>query len=343
MTFRLLFLMVILAAGISFSSFRSEGEPQPTATSKILRTIIIDPGHGGKDVGARGDFSTEKEICLDVSLKLGKMIQEKYPDVRLLYTRTEDVYPTLYERADFANNNKGDLFICVHVNSARDQVKRELIGYKTVVSYVGKGSKRKKVTRKVPQYKTTRLPSQAKGTETYIWGANKSEAKEVAVRENAPMMQEENYQSFYGNVDPSSPEFVALALLKTKQFFMRSATFAGLIQDEFVKVGRVDRDVRQRPVPIWVLQATAMPSVLIETGFISNPEEEAYLNSEEGQTELSACVLRALGNYMNWLEQRNAEETAPTQTRAQTVPAPIQTRRFLEYIEAREQARLSGK
>lgn len=341
MVFRLFTFLLLLAAGISFMAFAPESADRPTSSNKLLRTIVIDAGHGGKDVGARGDFSTEKDICLAVSLKLGQLIQKKYPDIRVLYTRTEDTYPTLYERADFANNNKGDLFICVHVNSAGDIVKKEFIGNKTVTTYVGKGSKRRKVTKQVPQYRTYRLPSPAKGTETYIWGANKSEAKEVAVRENAPMLAEENYQSFYGTVDPSSPEFIALALLKTKQYFKRSATFAGFIQDEFVRVGRVDRDVRQRPVPIWVLQATAMPSVLIETGFISNPEEETYLNSDEGQNELSECVLRALGTYLNWLDQRSSEEATPTQPNVKTVPSPVQTQRFLEYIEQREKARLS--
>ena len=158
----------------------------------------------------------------------------------------------------------------------------------------GKGKSRKKRTKQVPIYQYHYLPSQAKGTETYIWGAHRSDQKELAVRENAPMLQEENYQQNYGGIDPNSPEFVALSLLKTKQYFKRSATLAGFIQDELVKVGRIDRDVLQRPIGIWVLQATAMPSVLIETGFISNPDEEAYLNSDEGQNEISACIVRAL-------------------------------------------------
>ncbi|MBM3432097.1 MAG: N-acetylmuramoyl-L-alanine amidase [Bacteroidetes bacterium] len=339
MTFRLAFIMVLVAAVVSFTSLRPETQPKFNPNTKLVRTIIIDPGHGGKDYGAGGSFSHEKDICLAVSLKLGKLIQEKYPDIKLLFTRTTDTYPTLYDRANFANNNNGDLFICVHVNSAPDQIKKEFIGNKTVVTYEGKGKKRKKVTRQVPQYKTYRVASTAKGTETYIWGANISEQKEVAVRENAPMLAEDNYQTTYGTMDPSSPEFVALALLKTKQYFKRSATFAGFIQDEFVKVGRVDRDVRQRPVPIWVLQATAMPSVLIETGFISNQEEERYLNSEIGQNELSECILRALGNYFTWLEQRQTEEPPPTQSKARYIPAPIKTERFLEYVEARERER----
>ena len=123
------------------------------------------------------------------------------------------------------------------------------------------------------------------------------------MRENASMMQEENFEANYGAIDPNSPEFIALSLLKTKQYFKRSATLAGFVQDEFAKVGRVDRDVRQRPVGIWVLQATAIPSILVETGFISNPDDEKYLNSEEGQKEIAECITRALGNYIHWLEK----------------------------------------
>jgi N-acetylmuramoyl-L-alanine amidase len=208
-----------------------------------------------------------------------------------------------YRRAQIANENKGDLFVCIHVNSAPPKKHSELTGYKTVTSYTGKGKKKKKVTRKVPQYRTWTTPNPAKGTETYIWGAHKNEDKEVAMRENASMMQEENFEENYGAIDPNSPEFIALSLVKTKQYFKRSATLAGFVQDEFARVGRVDRDVRQRPVGIWVLQATAMPSILVETGFISNPEDEKYLNSKDGQEEIATCISRALGDYIHWLEK----------------------------------------
>ena len=339
MVFRLIAFFVLLAAGLSLTSFQSESPVLKTAGPRMIRTIVIDPGHGGSDAGARGKFSSEKEICLDVSMKLGKMIEKTYPDIRLLYTRTEDTYPKLYERSNLANSNKGDLFISVHVNSSRAIRKKELIGYKNTTVYVGKGKSRKKVVKRIPQYKYTTLPSTAKGTETYIWGAHKSEQKELAMIENAPIMAEENYQTNYGDVDLNSPEFVALSLLKTKQYFKRSASFAGFIQDEFVKVGRVDRDVRQRPIGIWVLQATAMPSVLIETGFISNPEEEEYLNSEDGQNELSACIVRALGTYLNWLDQRQSEDAGPSQTRVTPIRDAGHTQRFLEDVEKRERAR----
>ncbi|MBM3158892.1 MAG: N-acetylmuramoyl-L-alanine amidase [Bacteroidetes bacterium] len=327
MTQRILFLFLISGGLLTVSSFV---RPISTKTSpkKVIGTVIIDPGHGGKDHGAKGQFSYEKDICLDVSLKLGAIIAKEFPELRVLYTRTTDTYPELHDRAKFANENKGDLYLCIHVNAARGKRVASIVGYKTVTYYTGKGASRKKRTKKVPQYKYTNLPSEAKGTETYIWGAHRSEDKELAIIENAPMMQEENYEKNYGGVDVNSPEFIAISLLKTKQYFKRSATLAGFIQDEFAKVGRVDRDVRQRGIGIWVLQATAMPSVLIETGFISNPEEEDYLNSETGQEELSACMVRGLRNYLTWLEQKQQpENTAPTTAKLAA------TKSFLEAVE----------
>jgi N-acetylmuramoyl-L-alanine amidase len=334
--------LVFLAAAftISFFSFKGDDISTTPRKQKVVKTIVIDPGHGGSDAGAKGQYSYEKDICLDVSLKLGKMIEREFPDIKLLFTRTSDTYPALHARADYANNNKGDLFLCIHVNSAPAQRKSELTGYKTVTYYTGKGKNRKKKTKQVPQYRYYTLPSKAKGTETYIWGAHKSEEKELAVRENAPMLAEENFEQNYGGIDPNSPEFIALSLLKTKQYFKRSATLAGYVQDEFVKVGRVDRDVKQRGVGIWVLQATAMPSVLIETGFISNPEEEKYLNSQEGQNELSECIIRALKKYIGWLEEKQEDDKKEVKddkiTESDRKAAAANTKAFLEMVEANE-------
>lgn len=332
MTNRLLLVFILAAGCISVSSFVRE---TPTRKKKkVINTVVIDPGHGGSDAGAKGQYSTEKEICLAVSLKLGDMIKKEFPDLNLLFTRETDTYPELHDRAKFANENKGDLYLCIHVNAAGGRRKAELIGYKTVTYYTGKGASRKKRTKRVPQYKYTNLPSEAKGTETYIWGAHRSEDKELAIIENAPMLREENFEKNYGNIDVNSPEFIAISLLKTKQYFKRSATLAGFIQDEFVKVGRVDRDVRQRGIGIWVLQATAMPSVLVETGFISNPDEEQYLNSTEGQEELSACIVRALKNYIAWLEQRQngTGQEPPAQGYSSNLS-------FLQQIESAEKNR----
>jgi N-acetylmuramoyl-L-alanine amidase len=333
----LLFFLITSLSITIFSFIKEDGSAAPT--QKVIKTIVIDAGHGGTDAGAHGAYSYEKDICLAISLKLGKMIAKEFPEINILYTRTTDTYPALHARADFANENKGDLFLCIHVNSAPGKRMSAITGYKTVTYYTGKGSKRKKHTKKVPRYRYWTVPSTASGTETYIWGAHKSEDKEIAVRENASMLKEDNYEKNYGaNFDPDSPEFVALALLKTKQFFKRSATLAGFVQDEFVKIGRVDRDVRQRGVGIWVLQATAMPSVLVETGFISNPEEEKYLNSQAGQIEISESITKALKRYVLWMENKQGDGIIDEKTSTNNDQAPRDNKAFLEMIDQKEKA-----
>ena len=311
-----------------FSSFTDKRQ-------KVLKTIIIDAGHGGSDVGARGVYSYEKDICLAVALKLGQQLSKEEPNIKLLFTRRDDSYPELHARAKQANQNKGDLFVSIHVNAAPPVEHREFIGNKSVVSYVGKGKKKKKVTRKVPQYRYYKTPNPAKGTETFIWGAHKNEDKEVALRENAPMLTEENYKANYGDVDPNSPDFIALSLLKTKQFFRRSATLAGMVEEQFAKVGRISRGQRQRTVGIWVLQATAMPSILVETGYITNREEEDYLNSQSGQQEIAECITKALKNYIVWLEKQQISTSGVGKA---LLPTP-DALSFLNHIEAMEKKR----
>ncbi|HYC40645.1 MAG TPA: N-acetylmuramoyl-L-alanine amidase [Chitinophagaceae bacterium] len=333
---RTTFFGIVLLCATILVSFLPAGKEQVSP----VKTIIIDAGHGGSDAGAKGVYSYEKDICLAISLKLGEIMAKEFPNIRLLYTRTKDTYPTLHSRANFANQNKGDLFLCIHVNAAPPKRHSELVGYKTVTSYVGKGKKRRKVTKRVPQYRYWTTPNPAKGTETYIWGAHKNEDKEIAMRENAPMLAEENFKQNYGDIDPNSPEFIALALLKTKQYFKRSATLAGFVQDEFAKVGRIDRDVRQRSIGIWVLQATAMPSILVETGYITNRSEEDYLNSAAGQKEIAECITRAVKNYIAWLEKNQVENGETTGSNNEPSPLRLQdTEAFLRAVEEKEKAR----
>jgi len=315
-----------------FTSFKKENR------QKVLKTVIIDAGHGGHDGGARGVYSSEKDICLGVALKLGKLIESELPGVKIIYTRTTDTYPELHTRARQANQNKGDLFISIHVNAAPPVQHKTFDGYKTVTTYVGTGKKKKKVTRKVPQYRYYTTPNPAKGTETYIWGAHKNEDKEVAIRENAPMLAEENFEKNYGNIDPNSPEFIALSLLKTKQFFKRSATLAGLVEDQFAKVGRNSRGQKQRQVGIWVLQATAMPSILVETGYITNRSEEDYLNSDRGQKEIANCIVYALKDYVVWLEKN---QTVAGSNTGNPLPARNDAYQFLREVDAYEKRRLT--
>ncbi len=324
---KILFLSILITGSPILFSFITIEKSQ-----KILKTIIIDAGHGGADPGARGAYSNEKDICLDVSLKLGELLKKEHPDVNILYTRITDSYPTLHARANFANQNKGDLFIAIHVNAAPPRRVKEVTGYR----YIGKGSKR----RKVPTYRTYSIPNPAQGTETYIWGAHKNEDKEVAIRENAPMLTEENNEKNYGSVDITSPEFIALSLLKTKQFFKRSATFAGYVEEEFDKVGRVSRGQKQRQIGIWVLQATAMPSVLVETGYITNRSEEDYLNSESGQNEIVDCISKALKNYVDWLG-KNQSNSLQNATSRNEIFNEKNTGSFLKMIDEKEKMRYS--
>jgi N-acetylmuramoyl-L-alanine amidase len=305
---------------------------------QVLRTVIIDAGHGimkdGGYNGAKGSYSYEDDICYEVAKKLVAQLTRDYPSIKIIETRPGRNIVDLHERADVANHNKGDLFISIHVN-AMDPVKhKELTGYKTETYYTGKGKKRKKHTRKVPQYRYWSTPHPAKGTQTYIWGAHKTEDKEVAIRENAPMFAEDNYKEKYGDIDPNSPEFIALSLVKTKQFFKRSSQLASLVEAEFAKAGRVSQGSYQRQKGIWVLQATAMPSILVETGFITNKAEEDYLNSESGQEETASCINKALGNYISWLEKQQTSSTRlPETPGVKTTKSPIN---FLEAIERKE-------
>ncbi|MBK5272922.1 MAG: N-acetylmuramoyl-L-alanine amidase [Bacteroidia bacterium] len=308
---------------------------------KIVRTIIVDAGHGimenGRHNGAKGSYSYEDDICLAVSKQLVQRLKSEMPEIKIVESRPTEKIVDLHRRAEIANENQGDLFICIHVNAARPVRHSERTGYRTVTYYSGKGSKRKKLTKKVPKYRYWTTPNPAKGAETYIWGAHKNDDKEVAMRENSPMMQEENFKKNYGDIDPNSPEFIALSLLKTKQFFKRSATLAGFVQDEFANVGRVDRDVRQRAVGIWVLQATAMPSILVETGYITNKSEEDYLNSKEGQKEISVCITKAIQTYISWVERQQQQFNDDNDnTKNNRLPVLNDTKTFLNMVERKE-------
>lgn len=304
---RTLSIFILTAFSIAAFSFNKDNAAKKNK-QKVIRTIIVDAGHGvmanGGHNGAKGVYSWEDDICLAISKELVKKFKDELPEIKIIESRPTEKITAIHRRAEIANENKGDLFICIHVNAAVAKRHSEVTGYKNITYYEGKGKKKKKKTKKVPIYRTYTTPNPAKGAETYICGAHKNDDKELAVRENAPMMQEENFKTSYGDIDPNAPEFIALSLLKTKQYFKRSTTLAGFVQDEFGKVGRVDRDVRQRQVGIWVLQATAMPSILVETGYITNREEEDYLNSKEGQHETADCIIKAVKSYISWIEKQ---------------------------------------
>jgi N-acetylmuramoyl-L-alanine amidase len=334
-----LFLAFISFATLLFSFVQKKERRQ-----RVLKTIIVDAGHGimpnGGHNGAKGSYSYEDDICLAVAKELISQLHDALPEVKIVETRPTENITSLYKRADIANENKGDLFISIHCNAARPIRHSQLIGHKTITAYVGRGKKKRKVKKRVPEYRYWTTPNPAHGTETYIWGAHKNEDKEVAVRENAPMLQEENYKENYGDIDPNSPEFIALSLLKTKQFFKRSATLSGFVEDQFAKVGRTSRGQHQRQIGIWVLQATAMPSVLVETGYITDKTEEDYLNSKDGQSEIAKCVTEAVKNYVNWLEKQKVDTQTSTTQNNGSVPIK-NPKAFLEMVETKENTRLT--
>ena len=276
--------------------------------SKTLKRIIIDPGHGGTDPGAKGKYSTEAAVSLAISLKLEDYIRQSIPDVEVVMTRTTDVFSTVVEKAKFANQAKGDLFVCIHTNSAGPLKNKEFLGYVNKTYTVKKGGKKRKVTRKVPNYKTTYSPNPARGTETYIYGVGKSdERKEVAddmvdeMVEKLDSVSERQIKELSKNTDPTRS---MMASLLTQQYFQRAASLALTIEEEFKNAGRISREAKQRPKGIWVLQAVAMPAVLVETGFLSNPEDEDYLNSEAGQKEICEVITKSLIRYKFSLENQ---------------------------------------
>lgn len=288
-------VFAVLTSYVANSSYKSV---------PALKRIVIDAGHGGHDAGADGKYSNEKTVSLNVALKLGQLITREVPDVEVVYTRTSDIYQHPATKASIANQAKGDLFISVHCNSAAPIRHRQATGYKTETYYTGKGKNRKKRTRKIPTYRTWYTPNPAKGTETFIWGAHKNDDKEKAMRENEALYLDSTLAEQVKDFDPNDPEKIILYSLKTKQYFHRSANLAMTVEDEFKKTGRISREAKQRQAGIWVLQAVAMPSVLIELGFISNPDEEDYLNSDKGQAEMVTAIVRAVKRYKYSLENQ---------------------------------------
>ncbi len=275
-----------------------------------LRTLIIDPGHGGVDGGAKGLFSKEKDVALAISLKLGKAIQEAMPDVKIIYTRTTDILPgnlsdyrqALRYRAELANKSKADLYISIHCDAAGRApggwYEKRIVSYTNKTIYVGKGKNRRKKVIKSPVYESYYVENKAKGPSTYIWAADRSDAKSEYI--NPEEEGGEAIEDSLNVLDLNSPEARIRAQLYTKYFFKNSYTMANFVQEEFEKAGRMNRGVLQRNNKgIWVLQATGMPSILIETGYLSNKEEEKYLNSEEGQNEVVTNIVTALQRYRN--------------------------------------------
>jgi len=264
---------------------------QALAQEYKIKTIVIDAGHGGKDGSTRGEYSTEKDVALKTALRLGKVIEENIKDVKVIYTRTTDVFIPLYERIAIANEAKADIFISIHCNDMPTYAKKYISGYT-----------RNKKGKKVPIYKTTYSKSTStKGTETFVSGIGRvNEQDEAIKRENASIFLEDNYKENYDGFNPDDPESAIILSLMKNTFRAQSLKLAKLVQDEYVDVGRVNRGVQEKSLA--VLARAGMPAILTEIGFISNPAEEDYMNSEEGQKEITNCLLKAIQAYKHSVE-----------------------------------------
>ncbi|MET0465681.1 MAG: N-acetylmuramoyl-L-alanine amidase [Chitinophagaceae bacterium] len=288
-----------------------------------IKTLIIDPGHGGFDPGARGLVSNEADVSLAVGLKLGRTLKEEFPDLNIIYTRSTDIgagnkknkQDDLYYRANLANESNGDLFISIHCNSSGKKAggwyEKVVTGKTPVKKTVGKGKKKRTVTSYKYTYETRYRENEAHGTETYIWALSKNDAKVNSLSKI----------EYYGEIDstgamdlhlpnPSDPAEKARMLIYAQQFFRKSLNLADLVEKEFAASGRVSRGVKQRnDTGIWVLQATGMPSILVEIGFITNKNEEEYINSDKGQKEIVDNLVSAFRTYKQKVESRTITTT----------------------------------
>lgn len=290
-----------------------------TPTSKRIKTIIVDAGHGGsKDPGAIGQYenslrSKEKDLTLAISLKLVAELKKRLPDINVVPTRTTDIYQSPTEKANIANQNKGDLFLCIHADSGPLKQGRRQVGTRTVtrykVTYKGKGKKRKKISTpyevEEAVYEYFKIPLTRKGTSVWIFAPHKTSAKLKAIMDGGEDFEIETggVDSATNNFDFNTPEGKIIANIYAQRFQQRSDKLAAMVNTEIETTGRPALGVNQRQVGIWVLQATNMPAILVETGFINNPDDERYLNSEDGQQELAESIAKAVVKYRNQIEQ----------------------------------------
>ena len=235
-------------------------------------TVTIDAGHGGKDPGAIGSFAKEKNINLSVALKVGQLIESRYPDVKVVYTRKTDVFIPLEERAMIANNAHSNLFLCIHTNSSPSPA--------------------------------------ASGAETYTLGLAKTQANmNVARRENSVILLEDNYKQKYQGFNPNSTDSYIMFEYMQDKYIDQSVQFASDVQSQFaVTAKRTDRGVRQ--AGFWVLHRTSMAAVLVEVGYITNQSEEEFLSSSEGQQRLAEAIVAAFGKFKHDHDRRSGKFVA---------------------------------
>jgi N-acetylmuramoyl-L-alanine amidase len=279
------------------------GTAVPVESPYRMKTVVIDAGHGGHDHGCSGKKSKEKDVALKIALDLGKQIKAAYPDINVVYTRTTDVFIELHERAAIANRNKADLFICIHCNA-----------------------------------NTSTKPY---GTETYVMGLHKTEANlSVAKRENDVILMEDNYTAHYDGFNPNDPTAHIIFSLFQHAYMQQSINFASKVEAAFASQGgRSSRGVKQ--AGFLVLWKTSMPAVLIETGFLTNAQEEDFLASTKGQSTISKCIFSAFDQYKAELEGSkladNVVVAAPEPVFTEGQPSLSKEEDYAQEVEFRVQ------
>jgi N-acetylmuramoyl-L-alanine amidase len=243
-----------------------------TATQPFrVRTIVIDAGHGGKDPGAAGSYSTEKNVALDIAKKLRNAINDQLPNIKVIMTRDDNTFIPLNERSEIANNHHANLFISIHCNSSPEG--------------------------------TAHIAHKQKGVKVLVYGIKRKGEQEEAVRENASIYQEKNYKETYESYDANDPANEIILNAYMQKYRKQSILFGDLLMDQFKSTGdRVTLGVAEQSV--LVLAHSGMPAVLIETGFINNPTEEDYLNSSTGQAEIVNSVIGAIKEYKNQVDSK---------------------------------------
>lgn len=249
-----------------------------------IKTVVIDPGHGGRDGGTSGKYAIEKDIALKIANHLGANLRYQYPNIRFIFTRTDDRFIPLDERARIANDAKADLFISIHCNALPDSP----------------------------------VNNRVKGSETYVMGLHTAEQNlNVAKRENASILYEQNYQQRYDGYDPNSPEGHIILSMFQNAYLGQSILLAEEIESKLANsAGRKSLGVKQ--AGFVVLKQTTMPSVLVETGYLSNTEDEQYLSSETGQSNMALSILDAFTAYKQAIEDNNPAAVQTTSVESDT-------------------------
>lgn len=255
-------LVLIVVFGLVFPLFGKNNLDK--ALSSGINVVVIDPGHGGKDPGCHGAITNEKNVVLAIGLKLGEYIKSRYPHIEVIYTRKDDTFVELGERAKIANEANADVFISIHANAAS---------------------------------------SAAYGAETYVLGLHRTKSQEeVAKRENSTILFEKDSEEKYKDFD-LSPDAIIARQIQLSVFLNQSISLASKIQNNFAAIGRRDRGVKQ--AGFLVLYKTTMPSILIETGFLTNPEEEKFLNDPVNQIKMANSIFKGFQEYVAEIEGVN--------------------------------------